>query len=113
MHADDEITDNNKGQWNDKGVFPINDFVKNAVNMAENEGLVITEYELGTKPNAENFPKRNRIISGLSLGCIIIETGVAEYICGKIAGFVSSGRIFFFKKISRAEYLRKCFILAS
>ena len=38
-----------------------------------NGGLVITEYEEGMKPLSQNFPMRNRIISGLSLGVLIIE----------------------------------------
>lgn len=46
---------------------------KNLYEEIAKSGAVVTEYEDDTEPLAYNFPQRNRIISGLSLGLVVVE----------------------------------------
>ena len=42
----------------------------------EENGAVVTEFIMGTTPDRWRFPVRNRIIAGLSLGCVVVEAPV-------------------------------------
>jgi len=47
-----------------------------AKDIVDSGGAVITEFEPGTNPDAVNFPERNRIVSGMSHGVLVVESGI-------------------------------------
>ncbi len=56
-------------------IYPrVNSFLADQI--ADNGGAVISEFPPGTKPDYMNFPVRNRVVSGLSLGVLVVETGL-------------------------------------
>lgn len=50
--------------------------VQLAKSIIEKGGALISEYMPGTKPEAAHFPERNRIVSGMSHGVLVVESGV-------------------------------------
>ena len=50
---------------------PENKYIEEQI--LQNNGLILSEYLVGTKPSKYTFPERNRIISGISRGVIVVE----------------------------------------
>jgi len=55
-------------------------------------GAVISEFNIGTTPFAMNFPKRNRIISGLSLGILAVEAPADSGVLNTVTWAADQGR---------------------
>lgn len=49
---------------------------KDIYSQIKQHGLIISEYALGTPPIGNNFPRRNRIVVGLSQSCLVVESAI-------------------------------------
>ncbi len=64
-------------------------------NIIVQNGAVVTEYAPGTSPAGENFPKRNRIISGMCQGTLIVEADMRSGAMITARAAISQGRQLF------------------
>lgn len=55
-------------------VYPAKD--RNLAQKIAEPGIILSEFPLGTPSKAKNFPRRNMLISGLSLGCLVVEANI-------------------------------------
>lgn len=65
---------------------------RNLYNEIAQNGAVVSEFNLGTTPFAMNFPKRNRIISGLSLGVLAVEAPADSGVLNTVTWAADQGR---------------------
>jgi len=56
------------------------------------EGCIVSEFPLGTPPLKHHFPQRNRILSGLALGVVVVEAGLESGAMGTVAWAVEQNR---------------------
>ena len=52
---------------------PENEYLYHAI---ARQGLLVSEHVVGTKPQAQNFPRRNRLVSGMSFGVLVVEAAL-------------------------------------